>query len=145
MFQRKYKNYHQGHSPLLKLAAFKIAIALQAIQSIVFTVLAGHTHVLQPPAPYYISYNDLARGLPLVLFSLEIWAMTIFYIWAFPFNRFAGEGAKQSGAGGALLAVFNPRDMIQSMNYAFFGSTATSEVEDSDSDYVRYLKQGGRV
>lgn len=144
MFQRKYKKYHQGHSPLLKLAAFKLAIGLQAIQTIIFTTLATHTDVFRPPAPYYISYNDLARGLPIVLVSLYIFLTTISYLWAFEFKRFRGE-TKQSGPGGALLAIFNPSDVLQSMIHAFFGSRGASEVEDSDSDYVRDLKQRGGV
>ena len=115
-FAKRHKERLAGHQPLLKMGAFKLVLVLQVIQSIVFTVLS-HTDVFIPSAPLHVSYNDLAEGLPMVLFAWELVVASIIFLWAFGFGRFRAEARSGSpSAGGpftALLATVNPSDIWQ--------------------------------
>lgn len=131
-FQRKYKHHHAGQRPLLKLFAFKAVIALQITQNIIFTALAN-TDIFKPSAPYHVSYNDLARGLPQVLFVWELLAATILFLVAFNVRRFRAEVQsgvpKASGVGGALLDTINLSDIVQGMVYAVSKPRELSDVD----------------
>jgi hypothetical protein len=78
---------NNGHRPLMKLISFKIIVGIEGMQDIIFASL-GDSGVYFPKPPYRVSWSDFSRGIPQLLLSLEMVAVSIAFLWSFSFDDY---------------------------------------------------------
>lgn len=122
MFESRMHEALERYGCFFKLVSFKGVVGLEAIQSIIFPVLA-ETQVFKPKPPYYVSWNDFAKGLPQFILVWEMTIVAIMFLRSFsfqPYLRDVRRGVPVSAtAGSAFLASFSPVDIIRGVRYMF--------------------------
>lgn len=122
ILERRLKAELEPHQGTMKLYSFKAVVFLQAIQQILFAVLANHGG-FKPSVPFRISYMDFATGLPNLIFAWELVLVAVFFLKTFTFKPYMDEvregAVVHASAGAALLHSFNTADVFQGLAYAF--------------------------
>lgn len=62
LFEARLRQQLGEHGTLFKLISFKGVVGFQAIQDVLFSVLA-EKRLFYPTSPYHISYNDFSKGI----------------------------------------------------------------------------------
>ena len=125
------------HLALFKLLSFKIVVALDAVQVIVFPILAEN-RVFQPSPPWLVSWNDFALVLPNFMLAIEMVFVAVGFIWSFDFTRYRNQIIRdgeppRASPGAAFLDVLNISDIWAGVAYAFWGRTSSSWYESTES------------
>ena len=110
-----------------KLAVFKIIVILEAVQGTVFSFLAGNGTFFPSP-PYYISWNDFARGLPQLILSVEVVLSAVGFIWIYDYKQYRLDGPLtfSGSVGTAILQTVNPIDIVKATLAAFLNKNTYS-------------------
>ena len=135
LFENRMREHLDVHKSFFKLLSFKGVVGLQAIQEILFSILA-EKRVFFPTSPFYISYNDFAKGLPSLILIWELTIVAVMFLRSFEFRKYKEEvrgGAPvAAGPGGALLTTFSPRDIGKGLVYGF---TSIPSADTEQSNY----------
>ena len=117
-FHRRLKKEMDGHHALRKLATFKGFVGIVLLQTPVFSGLAEHKvfHGTQ-----YISIIDFTVGTPSFLVCVEMFLVTLLFLWSFNAleykNLARSQNLAREGVGKALLDVANISDILKGCWY----------------------------
>lgn len=123
---------NHGHRPLLKLISFKLIVGIEALQDVLFSLLA-ETGVYFPKPPYHVSYSDFAVGVPQFILVWEMTVVIIVFMWAYTFEDYrrmlvAGEPILMP-TWRAFLDVLDLSDTWKSFKYMFTCLTSSTYLE----------------
>ena len=127
------------HRALFKLFAFKVGVALELVQSVLFTVLSQE-RVFFPTL--YVSYNDFCVGLDQFIICWEMFFFSIMFIWAYeygPYRLQVQQGAMTKGVGGALLDVINPWDIVRGVIFMFTAFTSHPHMKSDNLEHRKAM------
>lgn len=86
-----------------------------------------------------MSYVDIGFGIPAVILCVELFLVSIFLHFAYPWRPYVGAGNYRGGPLGiaAILSALNPTDVLRSFAYAF-GVAGPSRTTERGSEYGQY-------
>ncbi|KAJ5219627.1 hypothetical protein N7468_008831 [Penicillium chermesinum] len=93
-FYTALKTELKGHSPLLKLMAFKLIVGLSFLETILFTILKS-TNALKPNST--LTYGDVNFGLPNLIVCLQTVPFALFFPFAYSHKPYLLSCQKASG------------------------------------------------
>ncbi|KAI5919672.1 organic solute transporter Ostalpha-domain-containing protein [Camillea tinctor] len=97
-FYQQSKHVLAPHNPLLKFVAIKVVIFLFFVQTFVFNLLTREGGPIQPSAT--ISYPSWAVGIPSTILCIEMAAVSILHLWAYPYAVHRVDASQQGGKKG---------------------------------------------
>jgi hypothetical protein len=130
------------HSPILKIAAAKLLIGLNILQSFIFSLAFTH---LKPTAK--LSHADQSLAIPCLITCVEAFAFAILNFIAFPSGPYSLERDMHRGVGGnaefqvkreyqggflglkAIWAAINISDIVRGFKAAFAGRTPSASAQ----------------
>ncbi|PSN67366.1 DUF300-domain-containing protein, partial [Corynespora cassiicola Philippines] len=83
-FYSQTKSFLAPHQPLLKFVAIKLVVFLFYVQSFTISLLTKSSGPLSPTPQ--ISYPSLTVGIPNTLLCVEMAAVSILHLWAYPWK-----------------------------------------------------------
>jgi hypothetical protein len=128
---RAYKNTQpmRQQRAVAKLWVFKTVVLLDTTQSTVFSFAAGRG-VYTPSEPYLMSWNDFAKGIPLLMLSVELVVCAICFLWVYQPKQYLVNGPPPESPFAALLQTVDPRDIVVATMQSFLpGKFAPSSGE----------------
>lgn len=119
-FHARLKKQMDGHHVLLKLVTFKGVVGIVLLQTPIFSGLAEH-RVFQ--GTKNVSIVDFAIGTPSFLICVEMFIVTLLFLWSFSASEYKNlaksQNLRREGAGKALLDVVDIRDILKGCWYMF--------------------------
>lgn len=115
----------QSHKATQKLISFKALILVNAIQSIIFSILTGKGYLGSPYDNYSdktVSYKDLSIGLPHLLLTIEQLVVGIWFFWSFSAQEYRDlekSTPYKLPIWRAALDSLNPMDILLGLVLAF--------------------------
>lgn len=116
-FARRMAPELKQHSVVHKLWSFKGIVGITLTQAPVFQLFAQNSwfHRTQ-----YVSIFDFAVGTPAFMTCVEMFAVSIIFLWTFSAKQYlelSGSVPKTRGFGGALVDVLDVRDIFHGIGY----------------------------
>lgn len=117
-FYRRLKKEMDGHRALRKVVVFKGAVGIVLLQTPIFSALAEH-QVFR--GTQYISIVDFTIGTPSFLVCVEMFVVTLLFLWSFSASEYRRLARTQNltreGIGKALFDVVDVRDILRGCWY----------------------------
>ena len=117
-FHRRLRKEMDGHHALAKLWTFKGFVGIVLLQTPIFAGLAEH-HVFHPTQ--YVSYVDFIIGTPSFLVCLEMFIVSLLFLWSFSAAEYKNVARAQNlsrdGVGKAVVDVINISDILKGCWY----------------------------
>ncbi|KAK4945638.1 hypothetical protein LTR10_015257 [Elasticomyces elasticus] len=132
LFETRFRSQLPEQRTLLKLVSFKGVVGLEGFQDILFPVLAD-TSVFKPKPPFYVSWNDFAKGIPQFILVWEITIVAFLFVRSMTFEPY--RQAVQRGIplaatpGSAFLDSVNVMDIWRGVKYMFTSFTSSTYME----------------
>jgi hypothetical protein len=124
-----------GYQPVKKLIALKGLVALDVLQTMIFSILSNHNVI---KATKTTNLPDILIGISGLMVCAECLVFSLVIIWAFPIRTYTAGGQdpeqqtqSRMGFFGALVDVLNITDLIQGVFYILsaFGGGQSSAMQ----------------
>ena len=146
-FARRMAPELKRHNVVYKLLSFKGIVGITLTQAPVFQLFAQYQWFRRTR---YVSILDFAVGTPGFMTCVEMFAVSVIFLWSFSAERYLELSAtlpRTRGLGGALVDVLDVRDILRGVwdmcRIAFFcgggargGGKEGGKEEDLESDSV---------
>lgn len=116
-FARRMAPELKRHKVVYKLLSFKGIVGITLTQAPVFQLFAQYQWFHRTP---YVSILDFAVGTPGFMTCVEMFAVSVVFLWSFsaePYRQMSASLPRTRGVGGALVDVLDVRDIFRGIWY----------------------------
>jgi hypothetical protein len=131
--------------PMAKLICLKLIVALDVLQSLIFSALSNHGDI-KPTT--YLNIPDLLIGTPGLMLCAECFIFSVLFLWAYntgPYKRVENQNQQERiGAFAALASVLNISDIIRGLVYCIQGTSSRQYDERDNYNNYQYNREADK-
>lgn len=141
-FYRRLRVELKPHKVLMKLAVFKLIVAIQTLQQMIISILITY-HVMKPLRT--ISFLDWLTGFPNFLTCCEMFVFSVAFIFPYSPSTYKAirnpEPGQHMGFWRALLEVWNVMDILKGTWFIFVAPGRLREKKENNRSVPVSMKQ----